>query len=294
MQTLLAFRVEVCEHRSHTVKVVFDGEVQQRSLVVSGATRPAGPGQDAAEPAAPGSARWWAERVAAARRRRPRVGGLSTERVVAAALEVMRSGGVDTLTVRAVADHLGTSSGSLYRHIASRDELIALIADHVLGDIRLVRTGRGWRHDVEGLMRELRRVLLTQPLPASTGRNQSGYGPNALRLVDAALGRFLDAGLAPRQAAFAASTVIQYVAGVVEIERSAAGRGAHGAVGADGFGQLVAGLPADQFAALRTAGDAYVSMPADEVFSYGMSRFLDGIASEIAAGRPDGSSPATR
>lgn len=264
--------------------MVFDGDVEHRSVTEAGEETPGDPARSAPEP---GSIRWWTEREASERRRRPRAGGLTTARVVEAALDVLRTEGVEALTVRAVADRLHTSSGSLYRHIASRDELIALIADQVMGDIRLTPTGRGWRTDVEGLMCELRRVLLAQPLPTSAGRSRSGYGPNALRLIDAALGMFLDAGMAAEQAARAATTMIQFVAGVVDIERSSAGRGARGAVGADDFGQRLAGLPAERFQALRTAGAAYVSVPAVEAFSYGMARFLDGIACEISVSGPD-------
>lgn len=232
----------------------------------------------------PGSARWWAERAARARRSRPRVGGLSITRIVDAALDILREDGVDALTVRAVADRLETSSASLYRHIASRDELLALIADHVLGDLRLPPATPDWRANAEALMRELRRVLLAQPLPPSAGRSRSGYGPNALRLIDAALGMFRDAGLTDGQAAYATTTMIQYVAGVADIQRSTFGRDAGGAVHTDGFDDLLDDLPEGRFTALRAAGAAYVSAPADEVFAYGMSRFLDGIAAQIGRG----------
>lgn len=237
-------------------------------------------------PTDPGSARWWARRLACTRVRRPRAGGLSTARIVEAAMDVLRADGADALTLRAVADHLGTRSASLYRHIASRDELLALMADHVLGDIRITRTGRGWRADVEDLMAEVRRVLLAQPLPPWAGRNGSGYGPNALRLTDAALGMFLDAGLDTANAALATTTMIQFVAGVVDIERSASGRGSRGATRADGFDELLASLPPDRLPALRTAGPAYLRMPADEVFTHGIHRFLDGIAATLPGRRP--------
>lgn len=233
----------------------------------------------------PGSPRWWAERAATAGRRRPRAGGLSTERIVHAALEILNEGGIDALTVRAVAERLHTANASLYRHIASRDELITLIADHVLGEIDLSRTGRGWRADVEALMREMRRVALAQPLPPSVGRRRSGYGPNMLRLVDAGLSLFLEAGLDEQQAAYSTTTMIQFVGGTVDIERSAAGRGPQGAVGAAGYSQLLDGLPADSFHSLRRAGAAYVAAPADDVFAYGMARFLDGVASQLARTR---------
>ncbi|UGQ11450.1 TetR/AcrR family transcriptional regulator [Yinghuangia sp. ASG 101] len=237
--------------------------------------------QDAAPAAEPGSARWWAERLACTRVRRPRAGGLSTARIVDAAMDVLRTDGPETLTLRAVADRLGTRSASLYRHIAGRDELVALLADHILGDIRITRTGRGWRADAEALMRELRRVLLAQPLPPRAGRDGSGYGPNALRLTDAALAVFLDAGLDTTQAAHAATTSIQFVAGLTDIERSTTGRGPHGATRADGYPELLATLPPNQYTALRTTGPTYLHMPADQVFTYGMHRLLDGITTTL-------------
>ncbi|MET7767862.1 TetR/AcrR family transcriptional regulator [Nocardia sp. NPDC005366] len=243
-------------------------------------TRAALSGNESLEP---GSSQWWAERAAAENRRRPRDGGLSTSRIITAAVELLREEGVEALTVRGVAERLHTSSASLYRHIASRDELIALIADHVMGEIRLVRTDRGWRADAEALMHEMRRVMLSQPLPPSVGRNTAGYGPNTLRLVDAALELFLEAGNTPEQAAFTTTTMIQFVAGAADIQRSAVGRGPHGATRSDGFARLLDGLPADRYAALRTAGAVYVAAPADEVFAHGVAIFLEGVAGRLRA-----------
>lgn len=237
--------------------------------------------EQARRPPEPGSALWWAQRAAAEGRRRPRAGGLSAARIIDAALEILRDGGLGALTVRGVADRLGTSSASLYRHIASREELIALIVDHVLGDIRLEATGRGWRADVEALMRELRRVILEQPLPASAARSRSTYGPNMLRLVDAALGLLRRAGLSDEQAAYAAITMIEFVAGSATIQRSVLGRTAKGAAGSDGFDELLGALPGDELPALRAAGAAFVAASVDEVFAHGVAVFLDGVTSQL-------------
>jgi AcrR family transcriptional regulator len=235
--------------------------------------------------AEPGSARWWAERAEAEARRRPRAGGLSTARIIDAALEILREDGLGALTVRAVADRLGTSSASLYRHIAGREELIALIVDHVLGDIRLDATGRGWRADAEALMREMRRVILGQPLPVSAARSRSTFGPNMLRLIDAALGLFLRAGLTDERAACTAIAMIEFVAGSATIQRSALGRTPQGAAGFDGFDLLLEGLPADHLPALRAAGAAFVAASVDDVFTHGMAVFLDGVTSRLPRGR---------
>ncbi|MDT3445421.1 TetR/AcrR family transcriptional regulator [Pseudofrankia sp. BMG5.37] len=232
-------------------------------------------------PPAPGSAYWWAERAAATGRRRPRTGGLSVERIVAAAVEVVQERGLEALTVRAVADRLGTGGASLYRHIASLDELIVLIVDHTMGDVRLDRTGRGWRTDIEALMREMRRVMLDQPLPSSVTRGKPALGPNMLRVIDSALALFLDAGLTDKQATSATTAMIDFVVGATSIQRSNAGRSSIGAAGTAGFSQLLDSLPADEFAALRAAGTTFMAASGDDVFTDGMAIFLDGVTSRF-------------
>lgn len=238
------------------------------------------------EPAEPGSAQWWVERAETENRRRPRSGGLTTTRIIEAALEVLREDGVDAMTVRAVADRLGTRSASLYRYIDSRDELLALITDHVMGDIRIARTGRGWRADTESLIHEMRRVMLSQPLPPSAGRTTAGYGPNTLRLIDTALERFLEAGLDPEHAAYTTTAMIQFVAGATNIQRSTVGRGPDGATRSGGFARLLSRLPADSYSALRIAGDEYVAASGDDVFAHGIAIFLDGVASQLRPVHP--------
>ncbi|MDT3444843.1 TetR/AcrR family transcriptional regulator [Pseudofrankia sp. BMG5.37] len=233
-------------------------------------------------PPEPGTPRWWTERAVAEGRRKPRAGGLSTARIVETALEVLREGGLDALTLRAVASRLGAgSNASLYRHIASRDELIVLIIDHLMGEVRLERTGRGWRADAEALMREMRRVILDQPLPTSVTRSRSAYGPNMLRVVNATLGIFLNAGLTNEQAAFASITMIEFVASATTIERTTAGRRKTGEIGTAEFHDLIVGLPPSESTALLAAGDDYLTATAADVFTRSMALFLDGIASQL-------------
>ncbi|MYX27664.1 TetR family transcriptional regulator [Streptomyces sp. SID8381] len=68
---------------------------------------------------------------------RPRI--LSRERIVAAARRIADDEGLDALTVRRVAQLLGTGQASLYRHIRDRDELLRLLAEDVA--VRLPAAG---------------------------------------------------------------------------------------------------------------------------------------------------------
>src|SRR5436853_107267 len=60
-------------------------------------------------------------------RRRPRSEGLTIERIIDEALALVDEEGLDALTVRRLATRLDTGSATLYRHVASRTELLVLM-----------------------------------------------------------------------------------------------------------------------------------------------------------------------
>jgi AcrR family transcriptional regulator len=70
---------------------------------------------------------------------------LDEQAVVAAALKTARKR-VSDLTMRAVADELQVSVGALYKHIAGRDEVLALVVEEILGQAPPMApdTGDGW------------------------------------------------------------------------------------------------------------------------------------------------------
>src|SRR5436190_21263830 len=65
--------------------------------------------------------------------------------IVEAALKVAHHR-VDDLTVRSVSDELRVSVGALYKHVAGRDELIALVVEKILGQAPPMspEVGDGW------------------------------------------------------------------------------------------------------------------------------------------------------
>ena len=82
--------------------------------------------------------------------RRPR-GALSREAIVDAAIDVLDRDGLEGLTMRAVADRLGTGAMSLYRHVANRDELLDLVVARLLADAGRAPGWTGdWRTDLAG------------------------------------------------------------------------------------------------------------------------------------------------
>ena len=185
--------------------------------------------------------------------RRPRADGLSSELLIVTALALIDAEGLHALTMRRLAAELSTGSASLYRHVSSRDELLALIVDHVLGAIALPPVELPGRLRVELLAAELRRVLIEHPnlLPALAASPL--LGPNATRGAECGLSSMLDAGFGAEPATSAYLAMIDYVLGTVYFDTSRAGRS----------------LPAQ-------IGDVPVPTAA-EVFQFGVTTFLEGL-----------------
>ncbi|WP_433794631.1 TetR/AcrR family transcriptional regulator [Actinoplanes sp. CA-252034] len=62
--------------------------------------------------------------------------GHSRDEIVAAAVTLADTDGLPAVSMRAVAGALGTGAGSLYRYLSSRDDLLDLMTDRVIGELR--------------------------------------------------------------------------------------------------------------------------------------------------------------
>ena len=192
---------------------------------------------------APGSASWWRRHEERLARRRPHTDGLTLEVLLAEALALVDAEGLDALTVRALAARLGTGSSTLYRHVASRDELLVLLVDAVLGEVRLPEPELPGRVRVERLSTELRRVLRSHPhvVPALSG--SPILGPSATRASACGLDNLLAAGHPPDRARTAYLALLDYVLGSVAFDAAADSPGPR----------------------------------SDDVFAFGLRMFLDGL-----------------
>ncbi|BCB76621.1 TetR/AcrR family transcriptional regulator C-terminal domain-containing protein [Phytohabitans flavus] len=60
----------------------------------------------------------------------------SRDAIVTAAIALADADGIAAVSMRAVATALGTSAGSLYRYLSTRDDLLDLMTDRVIGELR--------------------------------------------------------------------------------------------------------------------------------------------------------------
>jgi AcrR family transcriptional regulator len=112
---------------------------------------------------------------------------MSVRRIVEMALHIADAEGLDALSMRRIATDLQSGTTSLYRYVASRDELIDLMLDAAYGDDPLPGRTGDWRADLAAMARRLRTMVLRHPWIGGAITTRPALGPNALRYMEAAL-----------------------------------------------------------------------------------------------------------
>ncbi len=113
----------------------------------------------------------------------------SRAQITEAAVRIADTEGLEAATMRRIAAEIGTGAMSLYRYVPSRDDLIALMADRLMGEIDLAGLpSDDWRADLTRYADELRAMWLRHPWIATVQRSLPSFGPNQLLLIERLMG----------------------------------------------------------------------------------------------------------
>jgi AcrR family transcriptional regulator len=230
------------------------------------------------------------------RRSFPAQPSLSTGRVVEAALKVADAEGLDQLTMRRIGAELGTSAMSLYRYVASKEDLLDLLLDEVIGEQEPLAPTGDWRRDIEALARNRRAAAQRHPWMLTLAANRPPLGPNALRHMEFTLRAMDGLGLDITMIRDLQNTVQSYVAGAVQTELAEAeARTRRGltdeewrASVAPYVRQVVESGRYPMFSRLVTDAQDRAS---DDRFEFGLRLVLDGVAAYLADRGVGGAGP---
>ncbi|MDL4817663.1 TetR/AcrR family transcriptional regulator C-terminal domain-containing protein [Actinomadura opuntiae] len=130
----------------------------------------------------------------------PRV-PLSRERVLRAAVRIADEGGVRALTMRRLAEEVGSEAMSLYYHVANKEEVLDGIADAVVQEINDVvdridmpSQGDAWKSAVRRRILAAREVLLRHPWAPGVFETRTTTSLAVLRYHDGLIGLMRDGG----------------------------------------------------------------------------------------------------
>jgi AcrR family transcriptional regulator len=113
----------------------------------------------------------------------------SRAQITEAAVRIADAEGLEAATMRRIAAEIGTGAMSLYRYVPSRDDLVELMADHLMGEIDITGIPSGdWRADLTRYANGLRAMWLRHPWVATVHRSLPSFGPNQLLLIERVMG----------------------------------------------------------------------------------------------------------
>jgi len=218
----------------------------------------------------------------------PRDHGRTTPRtraeVVAAALAIADAEGFEAVSMRNVARRLGVGTMTLYSYIGSKDDLLDLMFDEVMGELLVPEPlPADWRDAITQVARRTRAVWLRHPWMAYGLGDRSSFGPNSMRHVEQSLAAIEPLGVAGVEAFALLGAIDDYTLGHAmrqigadaTLDRQGMTRAEWMAMMAPYWEEMIArgGFPRLEAA----AGGDWELMP-EERFERGLEWMIEGIA----------------
>ena len=223
-------------------------------------------------------------RTTARRRSAPRVRALTIDAIAAAALRVVDEEGLDAMTMRRVAQELGTGAASLYAYVDNKHRLLELGIDRALAELQPPPPGDGpWQEQLKVGLREVRALFSRHRDLARASFARIPLGENALRASEWMIATLRRGGLPTNVIAYACDLLPLYVTAIAYEESIYAGE----QISTDQLGDYVAemrsyfeSLPRSRFPNVVAFAAALTSgAQGDERFEFGLDVLIAGLAS---------------
>jgi|SRR5580658_3378928 len=108
---------------------------------------------------------------------------LTREKIAAAALAIADREGFEAVSMRRVAQDLSVGTMSLYYYVKSKDDLIAVMDDALMGEAVLPSLPRDWRRAIMEIARRTRGIFMRHPW-ALVAMLSAPPGINAMRHME--------------------------------------------------------------------------------------------------------------
>jgi AcrR family transcriptional regulator len=211
---------------------------------------------------------WWHKRESAPERR-----PLTREKIVDAALALLERDGMQGLSMRKLAQELGTGAASLYWHVGDKEQLLSLLLDRIVGEAEVPEPDPArWREQVKELGRSVRRLFAAHRDAAQLSLGRVPTGPNSLPVLERNLAVLAAGAIPPRLVALAADMFALYV-GAFAYEESLQTQ----PIDSEQLAAYYKSLPPDAFPVMRGLADELVAGDADERFEFALELLVSGL-----------------
>jgi AcrR family transcriptional regulator len=249
-------------------------------------------------PLPPGLDLLWGRRGRGQRGPKP---GLSVDAIVAAAVRLADAEGLEAVSMAHVAEQLGFTTMSLYRHVSSKEELLQLMWNaSAQGAEELVITGDDWRARLQMWAMIQRDMIDRHPWITQMPMAAPPMAPNSLTFVERGLEAMDGTGLGDADKLRVIGLISSYTLSEARMAHDAA-RAARAAAAAAGgeampvwtFEALLREVTDEQtyprlhrLAWSEGIGDNPTGFDEQEEFRFGLDRILDGVEVLIRTAQP--------
>ncbi|WP_127357112.1 TetR/AcrR family transcriptional regulator [Actinacidiphila soli] len=108
----------------------------------------------------------------------------SRAEITAAAVELADREGLEAVSMRRVAAVLGTGAASLYRYVATRDDLLDLMTDSTAGEYDLSAPSGDWQADLLEIAHQARKIMRRHHWLPTLVITRPTLGPHAIDLLE--------------------------------------------------------------------------------------------------------------
>jgi AcrR family transcriptional regulator len=258
-----------------------------------------GEGTPGSPPLPPGLDLLWGRRGRGQRGPKP---GLSVDAIVAAAVRLADGEGLEAVSMARVAEQLGFTTMSLYRHVSSKEELLQLMWNaSAQGAENIVLTGDDWRARLRMWATIQREMMDRHPWITQMPMAAPPMAPNSLTFVERGLEAMDGSGLADADKLRVIGLISSYALSEARMAHDAA-RAARQAQAAAATGEpqpawtwegLVREVADEQtyprlhrLAWSGAVGEDPSGWDEQEEFRFGLDRILDGVEVLIRKAQP--------
>jgi AcrR family transcriptional regulator len=212
---------------------------------------------------------------------------ITREAIVEVGLRLLDSDGLDELTMRRLADELDTGAASLYWHVGSKDGLLELIFDRVIGEVDIPEPDPSrWQAQLKEVAYAAREMILRHRDVVRISIGRIPMGPNALRVSEGIFAILRAGGVPDPLAVTAHHLLFAIINGFTLDETTDLGVEIEGPMdeqSASAARDYVAALPQEQFPNLLAVAEHFGQADNDQSFGLLIDVFVDGLAQRIRA-----------
>lgn len=203
-----------------------------------------------------------------ARPRRGRRALLTRDQVARAAFDLVDAEGGAALTMSRLAAELGVGAMTLYGYAESKDEIVNMLPDLLLGDLPLPPAALSWVDAVEELHLAAYRRLVEHHEVTRLIANSPAFGRAQADFLEAVLARLAEAGLSATEAFELQRALGTYTIGFAQFALTEAGDPGRPRA------RWVSDLDAEAYPHTTQIADLLSSPPDEDQFRRGLRRIL--------------------